>query len=972
LAETAARLVGRTEELALIDSALADAEAGASVVLEVAGDPGIGKTRLLTELGSRAEEHRCLVLAGRASELERDLPYWIFVDALDEYLRTVESSWIETLDRSADGELSRIFPALAGAAAPPATVLDERYRVHRAVRTLLEELGGAHPLVLLLDDLHWADPASVDLVGSLIRRPPGARVLMAIALRSRQAPPRLAHVLLDARRTGELIHVEPRPLHEAEVEELLGPDVSPALARQLYDECGGNPFYLDQLARATGAARVDGMEASSSHRAGDVELPPAVAVALASELAELSTAARGLLEAAAVIGDPFELNFATATAGMEESDALVALDALLEAGLVHPTDVPRRFRFRHPILRRAVYDATGSAWRHAAHERAARALAAHGETPASRAHHVDQFAALGDRDAIRLFRDAADTSAERAPASAARWYRAALRLLPRNADDADERAALLGHLARVLAGIGQLEESRAALLELLALGSSQTPAQRVRATAACAALEHLLGRHDEAHARLVEALDQLPEQDSAEGAALMLDLAMDAYYTPDYEQMHAWGARALEVAQRLADMPLTAAAHAVICLGDAYGNRMASAEAHHAEARRLVDSLEDDDLTPRLDAVANLGNAEIYLCRYGDAVRHLGRGLVLGRATGQGQLFPLLTQGLGYTLTLIGRLDEAREHLDGALEAARLVDSPQSVAWALLNSSWATMLTGDLETARRMAEGSSELAREVDANPVTIWSTCALGAMLIESGEPARGVDVIRAGAGGPELEDIPGFFRVTVQEWVIAALLTLGRYEEADRAASHAQDWAEATGLALSRAQAARARAAVLLATGDARAAAARALEAAAAADEIDARIDAARSRTLAGRALHAAGERERAAEVLTAAAETLDDCGAIRYRDEAERELRRLGRRDHRRRGSERSDGEGLAALTARELEIARLVVDRRTNPEIAAELFLSQKTVESHLRNTFRKLGVSSRVELARAVERADRVS
>ena len=93
-------------------------------------------------------------------------------------------------------------------------------------------------------------------------------------------------------------------------------------------------------------------------------------------------------------------------------------------------------------------------------------------------------------------------------------------------------------------------------------------------------------------------------------------------------------------------------------------------------------------------------------------------------------------------------------------------------------------------------------------------------------------------------------------------------------------------------------------------------------------------------------------------------------RYRAEAERELRKLGRTIHHRTRPGKPDSVGVASLTERELELARLVVDRKTNPEIAAELFLSQKTVETHLRNTFRKLGVASRVELARAVERADR--
>ena len=141
----------------------------------------------------------------------------------------------------------------------------------------------------------------------------------------------------------------------------------------------------------------------------------------------------------------------------------------------------------------------------------------------------------------------------------------------------------------------------------------------------------------------------------------------------------------------------------------------------------------------------------------------------------------------------------------------------------------------------------------------------------------------------------------------------------------------------------------------------------AAAAAEDAGVPIEAALARTLAGRALAGAGQRERALEQLERAAAELDGCGARRWRAEAERELRRLGRRVHRRTRPGRPDGTGIESLTERELEIARLVVDRRTNPEIAAALFLSPKTVESHLRNAFAKLSVSSRVELARAVER-----
>jgi DNA-binding NarL/FixJ family response regulator len=168
------------------------------------------------------------------------------------------------------------------------------------------------------------------------------------------------------------------------------------------------------------------------------------------------------------------------------------------------------------------------------------------------------------------------------------------------------------------------------------------------------------------------------------------------------------------------------------------------------------------------------------------------------------------------------------------------------------------------------------------------------------------------------------------------------------------------------------RAAAAVELHGGDAARAADHALASAAAADEAGAPVEAALSRTLAGRALAQTDERDRAATELQHAARAFERCGALRYRNEAERELRKLGHGIHRRTRPGTADGIGLESLTERELQLARLVVDRKTNPEIASELFLSQKTVETHLRNIFRKVGVSSRVELARAVARAERAS
>jgi DNA-binding NarL/FixJ family response regulator len=224
--------------------------------------------------------------------------------------------------------------------------------------------------------------------------------------------------------------------------------------------------------------------------------------------------------------------------------------------------------------------------------------------------------------------------------------------------------------------------------------------------------------------------------------------------------------------------------------------------------------------------------------------------------------------------------------------------------------------------------------------------------------------------AGGEELVLIGGSPRARYLEVLTRSWLALDRNAEAERAAAAAQAWASTVQLPMAAAWADRAAAAVELSGGDPARAAGHGLSSAAAADAAGAPVEAALSRTLAGRALAQAGERDRAATELQRAAGTFEECGALRFRDEAERELRKLGHRIHRRTRPGSADGTGLESLTERELQLARLVVDRKTNPEIAAELFLSQKTVETHLRNIFRKVGVSSRVELARAVERAER--
>jgi DNA-binding CsgD family transcriptional regulator len=236
-------------------------------------------------------------------------------------------------------------------------------------------------------------------------------------------------------------------------------------------------------------------------------------------------------------------------------------------------------------------------------------------------------------------------------------------------------------------------------------------------------------------------------------------------------------------------------------------------------------------------------------------------------------------------------------------------------------------------------------------------------------GRADEAVDVLVGSTGGEELSVIPGGWRAAGLELLTRALLAGGRREEARRAAKAAASCAETVGLPMAGGMARLAEAAIDLDEGAAASAAEGALEAAAALEEVGDAYHASRARMLAGRALAQAGEADRAAAELERAAAAFDSFGAIRYRAAAEQELRRLGRRIHRRTASGAAEG-GVGALTERELELAHLVVDRKTNSQIAAELFLSPKTVETHLRNIFRKVGVANRVDLARAVERAER--
>ena len=961
----ATHLVGRASEVGSVDRLLAQVARGESAALELVGEPGIGKTRLLAELAARADARGYLVLSGRAGELELDLPFWVFVDALDEYVHGLDPRRLDELDDDVRAELATVFPSLAGLGTGYVTATQhERYRSHRAVCTLLEALAKAQPVALVLDDVHWADPASVELLGAVLQRPPAARVLVALAMRPRQLSDRLSAALERAHRAGTIVRLDLEPLGPDDARELIGDGTD---AASLYEESGGNPFYLEQLARSGDRAE----SAAPAHEPllADVDVPTAVAAALAEELALLTKPARLILEGAAVAGDPFDPELAAAAAGADDAATIDALDELLRLDLIRQTDVPRRFRFRHPLVRRAVYESMPGGSRLVAHERCAEALARRGSLTSTIAHHVERCARQGDEAAVELLREAGEAAAPRAPASAARWFAAALRLLP-PAAPGDRRVELVLARSEALAATGQLGESHASLLEGMSIVTQEAESLRVRLTVACARVEHLLGRYKEAHAHLEAALVELRDPASAQGVELMIELVGDSLYHGDYDAMHDWADRAVDAAELLGDRALLAAALAGRALASAVGGRAAEGLRYSADAAALIDGLADEEIGGRLDALAHLATAEFYLENFAVAGSHAERALRIGRTVGRGDLFPLIVPMLGGSLWVRGRMTEAGEVLDGAIAAARLIDNPQGLALNLFNRSYAAFAAGDIELALATAKEAFDLAQQLDPGPIPAHAAVALAYARLETGHAERCAELLVEFAGGNELRLIGGGWRARYLELLTRAFLEAGRRDEAEHAAAAARACADAVGLPMAGAMAALAAAALDLDDGEPAAAAEKALSAAAALQEVGNAFDATTSRLLAGRALAQAGRPDEAAAELELAASAFESFGSHRYRLQAERELRKLGRSVHRRTRPGKGDGSGVDSLTERELQIARLVVDRKTNPQIAAELFLSSKTVETHLRNTFRKLGVASRVEVARVVERADR--
>jgi DNA-binding NarL/FixJ family response regulator len=931
-------LVGRADERGAIDGALQALPARPGTIVAVEGEPGIGKSRLLDHLAACAAAEGATVLGARGSEFENDLPYALWTEALDRHLADLGERRLSRMGLADPAALAALLPALTGVAAPAG----DRHRTHRALRDLLARLAAVRPLVVWMDDVHWADPASLDALAALLRRPPAAPVLFAVAAREGQVPAGLALALAAAHREDRAVMLRPAPLTEAEATELIG-----GAAAAIYPQAGGNPFYLEQCARVR--------EAPGPPSATDGAVPPAVAAALAAELAALAPDSQRMLDAAAVAGDPFDIELAAAVAELTEPAALRALDELLVCGLVRPGTAARRFAFRHPLVRHAVYVAAAPGWRLGAHARAADELERRGAGPAQRAHHVEQAARPGDEAAIALLAAAAEEQQSPAPATAARFYAAALRLLPNHPAQQERRSLLQRQLADAQAAAGDPAGARDTLLDAL---QSAEPGERLALTVALANQEWWLGGHKGARRRLQVALTELPAQPSPDRVRLRLALALTALLGCDLDEAQVQTSDAGADARAIDDPVFELAALACAALASASAADGPEARRRLTQSSAALERLTPRQLATRLPAFWMHGRARRALGDPEAALTDLRRGAAMAEQTGRERILLMVTVESVAALMDLGRLAEAIVAAEEGVERAHLSANPRMLVWAHSALASARLAAGDVPGALGQAGQATELDTPADFHAAGQPGWC-MGAALTAAGNADRAVPVLLDAFGSSELTRVLPADRPAAAADLVDAQLALGDVTAAEAVLARGQAAAADGGNAAALAVTGVAHAAVLLA----RDRPSEAIAAAAAARDAGTPTPllAARAALAQGRALAAAGDRPTAVRTLATAETAFDGFGAARRHDEAVRELRRLGHRVPR--PARTTDG---GPLTAREHEIAQLVATGRTNREIAEQLVLSPRTIEAHLRSIYAKLTVRSRVELTRALQ------
>ncbi len=921
--------------------AVQDARKGAGSLVLLSGEAGIGKSRLAADIASEAAG---LVLQGAASSGAIEA-YGPFIAALRGHLR----SHPEALDELGplSGHLALLLPELGSAAAE-----SDRRTIFEAIRSSFAQLAGDELLVVILDDLQWADEVSLELLASIAPALRQMRALVIATYRSEGLP--RDHMLRwlrnELRRGGELEELVLDPLDTDEIGALLGELLptrpAPSLVRTIQDRTQGSPFFIEELvgalvARGALQSGRRGLELSAEE---GVPVPDTVRDAVLMGVSQLSEEAGSAAEAAAVAGQAFDIRLAA------ELSSEAGLVELIDGGQLVEGE-PGRAAFRHALTREALYAEVPWLRRRTLHRSFAEALDARAGPSAEIAAHW-QGAGEAPRARQALLQAAREAEALHAFRDAAKAGRTALEEWPEGDDEelrieALERYARCSELAGELAEAGkawrELSAVRSARGERLAFGETQDRLASVLA---------LKGEREQAFAaRRVAAEAYADNGRPADAAIQRLTMANHRRAGARYSEAIELSEAVIDDARTADRLDIEARALGVMGVAQAKGGDFTKGL---ATVRGGLALALERELTPVAAELYQRLSLVLYdSADYRRAEEALDTALGLCRASGDAMTEEACVTCLIYVLRERGDWPRACEL------GQELVDSGTAVwvAEGLVGAIHA--FQGKFASARRMLSASRAVSSSIGHYNMFMDATTGLAHVSAAEGATDEAAEHCRTLLDRwQESED--HHYAVWGIRWAAVFFAQTGDRRRLQACTEALSSMVSAAGHQDALAALAQAIGETALLEG----------ESELAADQLSRALDLHRNLGIpheraqielrAGVALAAAGEREQALERLSDAYRTARKLGARPLAAAAAREVAELGDSVAQRLGSRAAQSTAEVSLTRRELEVLGHVSVGRTNREIAEQLYLSPRTVDMHVRNILRKLECRSRVE------------
>jgi DNA-binding CsgD family transcriptional regulator/tetratricopeptide (TPR) repeat protein len=979
-------LVGRETELATLHRLLDDATAGRGRMLLLVGESGVGKSRLAKAAADEAARRKLHVAVGRGYPVEVGIPYAPISDALLPLLRALSAESLAVLTRGGEAELFSLFPALrppdSAVRAPAADPSEFKTRLLWNFSQFLARLAAKQPLLLLIDDLQWADPSSLELLHFVARQIAGERIALLCtyntAQRERNPTLRLTEQSLISLNAAAVHEVQPLSRADTDrlIREAFGQEdaVTREFAALLYGWTRGNPFFVEQVLKSlVQTGRLYRREGSwLGWELEEIQLPRSIREVLLERAAQLGPDARALADLHAVVGTSASYETLHTVSAQDEVRFVEALDELRRAQITveRLSGDELVYDFSHPALWETLYSELGLARTRLLHGTVAEALerrAAEGgtENPDELAYH---FARAGGRHlapkAMRYLAAAGRNALQRyAYREAADYLGAALELMDQTGGEVVPDHSVVEDLARARQRLGDYAgaielwercrgaaEQRRDLAELAAIehriglalhwsGRSEAALAHYDAglrAAEAAASERArarlklakggclqeIGRPADAAAELRSALalaeqqQDLPLQSQIHRVLLLLHTWMGP---PEVARQH--GAHSLEISQRTGDVALACSTHWALAVLEGLTGNLTSMAGHIRRSEQLADEIRSP--------LHRLWIAEVaieHLAATGEwdtALTLAERSIAQARTFHQKHLLPRLLVWTSLLYLARGDLERGHSYVDEA--------------WAVAGADG--------------QEGTLDVHSVVPAHTGRAAYHLALG----EYAEAAR------IGEAGLEIADRTGYTAWAIHRLlpiICEAYLWMFDFENARRQGERLRRDAERLGHKAGIAWADACDAILEWLQGDVHRGVELLRQAAERLEAIPVISDAARIRRHYAARLRDLGDRDGALRQLRQIHDVFVHLGAERELQKTREQIRELGARPPAR----EAGAAGAGGLTAREIEIVRLIARRRSNKAIGQALDISARTVSTHLSHIFRKLEVSSRGELA----------